>query len=705
MKFFKKLFLSLCLTLSLCCGSFSQILYAEPQGGSDNFFNSGWESFGEERTSELDATTTWITAQNFGDEYVPVGNGLLILGLGATCYLVCKNRKRAKNALLCLMFMSLIGLSGCRKDPVTPSVDETVYVTFNSGQHAKTDITPLGVVTFSENDVLYVFASGNENVQARYLGSLANETGSGPSASFTGNIYAWESGERLSFFYVGDNAINTTGTTAIDFSDQTYNGTVNAENDLNNISKHYHIGRFQVVAQDDAVTRTFTGQLKNMMALAVFDVSGFDDGTNIKMLSESNLNNVMKINLDGSVEYCVAGINSTTDNQSGHIIIGKSSSNKYVALLPKAESEAASVSLAFTTNKKVSTSLTNLDIKQNGFIGYSQGSVTPLNISATDCSDELYIDYPTPTECLSNTHVFTVYTNGSTVKKVVFSQGNLVYDQGRFKQHKNAWDICQTNDNSDIKVNTVFDRFGWGASGYTFGQPIYQPYSNSTTEYSEDIGYGYGPLGTGSTTYIQSFHPVNPYKKQDWGWYQFGMGCFEEIPNSSGSSSYWRTMGANEWKCLFNERMTSSTGLYDYGTNRQMDTARFVKCTVNDIKGIIIFPDEYTHPDASIQLKYINANNGLNYNALTSERFLTLHEAGAEFLPIDGFYNKELGYKDPTWTSGCYWSCKTQNPASRAIFCKIPDKSSGITVGNDNTIKRYQGLFVRLVFQTYGPVE
>ena len=190
----------MCLTLSLCCGSFSQILYAEPQEGSDNFFNSGWESFGEERTSELDATTTWITTQNFGDEYAPVGNGLLVLGLGATCYLVCKNRKRAKNALLCLMLTSLIGLSGCHKDPVTPGVDETIYVTFNSGQHARTDITPLGVVTFSENDVLYVFASGNENVQARYLGSLTNGTESGPSASFTGNIYTWESGERLSFF-------------------------------------------------------------------------------------------------------------------------------------------------------------------------------------------------------------------------------------------------------------------------------------------------------------------------------------------------------------------------------------------------------------------------------------------------------------------------------------------------------------------------
>lgn len=676
-------------------------------GHSDEFFNDNIEEYNDR--SETNSTAVWVATQNFGDAepYVPVNNGLIILSLSAFGYLAYKGRKHFRKGILTvLLCASLIGMSGCHKENITPhNPDETIYVSFNPNLPTRTDITPLGIVTFSENDILHVFASGNRNTQPRYLGTLTNGSTSGNATEFAGNIYPWESGEKLSFFYLGNNSVNKDGATTIDFSDQTYVGTITPENDLDNISNKYHIARFQVTTPDDAITRSFSGQLKNMMALAVFDVSGFNDGTNIKILSESNLNNMMKINLDGSIEYCVAGINTSTDNQSGHIVIGTGSSNRYIALLPKSESEGAEVSLMFTSNKKVGTSNVTLVVNKNSFIGYSNGSVTPIVVSTSMCPDNEYVDYPSPAECMANPHVFTVMvgkttpSNVNTVKKVVFSQGNLVYDQGRFKQHKNGWDVCPISNNEDIKVNTTFDRFGWASSGYTFGQPIYQPYSNSTTQYGSSVGYGYGALGTGSTTYKQSFHPHPTYRKQDWGWYQFGMNCFDEYEIPDGWTSYWRTMGSNEWAYLFNSRSTTSTGLIDYSNDTEVTNARFVKAKVEGQNGVIIFPDTYVHP-TSIHLKYINSNsvNGLNDNLLSAQDFAELHNAGAEFLPLAGCYDKIN--ETIINASGQYWSCKTQT-ADKAIYCKI-NTTEGI---NTNTMERYQGLFVRLVFQVEGVVE
>lgn len=675
-------------------------MYAQ-WSGTDGFF--GNDAQAEWRNESIDPAVLVIVTQNFGE--VPIGNGLIVLGLSSIGYLVYRNRKKYKKSFIYLVIcLFLLGMTGCHKKDITSHGIDTVSVTFNSNR-SRTDITPLGQVTFSSGDKLHVFASGGVNTtQPRYLGVLTcNESGS--SVSFTGSIYTWQANEKLSFYYLGNNSVNTSGTTIIDFSNQLCDGIVSSENNLANIAKHYHIGCFQVVALDDALTTTFNGQLKNMMALAVFDTDEFDDGTNVKILSESDLNNMVKINLDGTIEYCVAGINDNplVDNQSGHIIIGVGSSNKYVALLPKSSDTPANVSLIFTSNDKVSSSNLNLQIAANSFLGYNNGSVIPYSISAIECSNDLYIDYPSPAECMSNPHVFTVMvgkttpSNVNTVKKVVFSQGNLVYDQGRFKQHKNAWDVCQITDNSDINVNGTFDRFGWGASGYTFGQPIYQPYSNSTTQYGSSVGYGYGAPGNG---YKQSFHPHPTYRRQDWGWYQFGMNCFDEYTIPDGWTSYWRTMGQGEWAYLFNSRSTTSINLIDYSNETEITNARFVKANVEGQNGIIIFPDTYVHP-TSIHLMYINSNseNGLINNLLSAQDFTELHNAGAEFLPFGGYYDKRN--EQIVYASGQYWSCKTQ-ASDRAIYCKI-NVTEG--VNTTTTMERYQGLFVRLVFQVEGVVE
>ena len=677
----KKLFLVLCLVLSFCCNA--QMING---GGTDGFFQGGFDDYERDPS---DISSIIIASQNFG-EPAPLGDGLVILGLLGLGYLAFKKRK-VSTILICSLF-----LFSCHHKQIIelPETNRRITVTFNT-RSSKTSITPTGIVTFTENDILHVFASGINETPGRYLGYLTNGSNTGSSVQFTGTIDPWYTGEEVSIYYLGQNVVNKTGETIIDFSDQSYE----SQEDLSNISKNYHISRFKFTAPDNSETTAISGQLKNMMALAVFNTSEFTDDSNVKILG---LNNMVKIYPSGTIEYGVCGI-SSADSQFGHIIIGRGTENKYVVLLPESETEAANVSVIFTSNEKVSSSALNLQIGINSFLYESNQitSVTGYNISATDCNSSLYINYPSPEDCMSETHLFTVAVENGTRKQVVFSQGNLVYDQGRFKQHRYPWGMCQINSNADINVGSTFDRFGWGASGYTFGQPIYQPYTNSTTEYSGSVSYGYGPLGTGSTMYKQSFHPHEKYRKQDWGWYQFGMGIYEEYTISLGNNSYWRTLGQGEWTYVFNSRETSSTGLIDYSTGLEVNDARFVKATINDVRGVILFPDFYTHPDPNIHLSYINSKsgNGFTANNISTEDFWTLHDAGVEFLPINSYYDKISEQVNTSTSAGYYWSSKTQM-SEKAIYCKI-NTTDGITT---NSIEKYQGLFVRLVFQVDGLV-
>lgn len=691
MRIISKLLVFLMLLFSCVVVANSQVMYAE-----DNQLN-GWETFGETRSSEpTTGAVLNMTTEDFGNAYVPIGYGVAILGALGIGYCVAKNKKKSK--MMYLLIIQLIALSGCSKEPVP--VPEMVQISFTPGDVQRTSITPLGHVEFTSNDVLYLYASGTNEVSGRYLGTLTNGNNVGASVQFTGTVHRWYDGEVLSFYYFGKNKISNDGSITINFSDQTYYDKPSTlENDLDNIANHYHIGLCRIMATDDCVTTIFNGKLRNMIALGVFDTHEFVENSNVKIISNSGLNNMIKVNVDGSIEYGVAGIypSSAVDNQSGHIVIGRGTDKKYVALLPQSETESANISVSFVSNNKISNSNLNLIISVNSFLhnGVDGQSVIGMPVSASNYTSNLYIDFPSPEECMSNPHVFTLYSENGDTKKVVFSQGNLVYDKGRFKQHKYPWNICEINSNSDIYVNGVFDVFGWAASGYDFGQAIFQPYSNATTQYPASVGCGYG---IPASNYKQSFFPHETYRRSDWGWYQFGMHCFDEYTISPGNNSYWRTPGQAEWSYLFNNRATNSTNLIDYHTGNEVTNARFVKARINGVRGVLVFPDTYNHP-STIQLSYINVGTkeGLSANQLTGEQFEILHAEGVEFMPMDGFYKKAIESK--IYESGYYWSCKTQQ-SDMAIYCKITENG----INSTNNIERYQGLFVRLVFQVDGSI-
>lgn len=677
------------LFMMLSLAASSQIIFVD---GDDMSRRKAAEPNAEVQQRLKEATTLGMYTENFTEMYVPINGGLVFLTLGAFAYLARKKMKKAMAlALVCLAIMC----SCSKEEIITPQ--QKVHVSFENTRgpsNSRMTIDEYGIVKFEEDDIVYMYAGGVGATQGRYLGSLAYN----PSQlKFIGDVNDWHTGEQLYFYYMGDNVANTTGATEIDLSDQSYTG-----DDLDHIAHSFFVSCYETTALNE-VDKDFYGQLKNLIAIAAFNTQEFNDGTNVKILSSNrNLKNVIKINADGSLEYCVAGINNdpAVDEQSGHIVIGHASSMKYVALLPISKSTPANCNLVFTSNGKASASSLSIPIAVNT-LWYASPAHDPICVHATNCNSTNYIEYPSPEDCIASPYLFTTAKenhNGVMVtKKVVFSQGNLVYDHGRFKQHKNPWETCTITSNADINANGEFDVFGWATSGFNYNQHIFQPYSNSTTQYGGSIGYGYGATASG---YKQSFFPDKNYRRSDWGWHQFVMGVYPEYQMTIGKS-YWRTLGQVEWTYIFYNRAVSSTGLVDYATSTNVANGRFAKCTLCGVTGVLLFPDTYTHP-SSIHLSYINADgaNGYTANILSESDFNTLHEAGVEFFPINGYWDKTTEtFVDPTL--GYYWSCKTQK-TDQAIICKMTDKASGSIYTTH--INKYQGLYVRLVFQVDGEI-
>lgn len=117
----------------------------------------------------------------------------------------------------------------------------------------------------------------------------------------------------------------------------------------------------------------------------------------------------------------------------------------------------------------------------------------------------------------------------------------------------------------------------------------------------------------------------------------------------------WRLLSASEWTYLLRERKAS--------TIAGMKNARFLKCRVMGIPGLLIFPDEYVHPQDVPLPHRININNittvfrryGYNH-----QQWEALQQAGCAFLPALGYawldvYERKL-VPDAIEESGCYWT-------------------------------------------------
>ena len=248
----------------------------------------------------------------------------------------------------------------------------------------------------------------------------------------------------------------------------------------------------------------------------------------------------------------------------------------------------------------------------------------------------------------------------SSTKKVYFSKGNLqatTTDLGTswtWAFAANQWDYIggrsnggsQTttgnnfiNGNGTVSANGTVDLFGWSTSATTYGMNT----STSSGTYSGDF--------------------------VDWG---------------ATMGTDWFTLSSDEWTYLFNNRSASTVG----GTSN----GRYAKAFVNDVRGVILFPDTYTHPNGVATPTGVNAtgNTGLTGNDYSSADWAKMESAGCVFLPAAG--DRNGWWANNAGSAGCYWS---SSPDGGYFALRVYFNSSSLTLADSSA--RYWGYSVRLV--------
>ena len=243
--------------------------------------------------------------------------------------------------------------------------------------------------------------------------------------------------------------------------------------------------------------------------------------------------------------------------------------------------------------------------------------------------------------------------------KVVFSPGNLQASTTDGGSHWD-WDFAApqydvvgnaAGNNSiggnglllDSTPNGTVDLFGWSTADTYFG--IHQS-TDSINDYDGDF--------------------------VDWGANQIG----------PYATNIWRTMGVTEWNALLVSRTASTVGT--------TPNAHYAKATVNGVAGVILFPDQYTHPAGVIVPSDINKDNiAFDSNVYSFDDWNKMELAGCVFLPA-------AGYRTATTMtnvgSECdYWSNAKDGDknAYRMSFT-----ASKLTL---NSYNRHMGRSVRLV--------
>ena len=199
----------------------------------------------------------------------------------------------------------------------------------------------------------------------------------------------------------------------------------------------------------------------------------------------------------------------------------------------------------------------------------------------------------------------------SSTKKVKFSKGNLRYASSK-------WSFFDNQYNYYTSYNAgAWDKFGWSTSATTYGMNT----STSSSTYSGDFVDWGATMGTG-----------------------------------------WFTLSKDEWTYLFNTRSASTVN----GTAN----GRYAKAKVNNVQGVILFPDTYTHPGGVTAPTGVNATDGTgwNGNSYTVADWTKMESAGCVFLPAAGYrYGSSVDYAG---SNGYYWSASPKS-GTQAYFVKF----------------------------------
>ena len=526
------------------------------------------------------------------------------------------------------MAMALVlGLTQCKKEQnAQTNENETVAITLdirNGGTRMDVN-TVTGEVDYEVGDVIYVVSSG------KYVGTLTHN-----GTNFSGPITNPTVGEPLHFYFLGNVTpaetltAGTTESCSVVISDQTEKLPV-----------------IEYAPSDENYTAgatAFTAFLLNKCALVKFNVTTSSEAATC----------VIGFNNKVTVDFTDASFTYSKTN-GGNITLPGGSGEKWAILLPQEAMEAGGAGSAYSQDGTYTGTCGAVPaIYDNGFLtaGIAVNVTTEVNPGEV------------PVGAISGK--FTINENGD---QVYFSQGNLQYIGSAatpyWKFADNQWDCLGTTTGQNSNAQNVDrDLFGWGTSGWNYGNIYYQPY-DVESNYDPNTGYGYGPADGLNFNY----NLIGDYANSDWG-------IYNAISNGGNIPGLWRTLSKHEWNYVFNTRSTLSG-------------VRYAKAQVNGVNGVILLPDNWN--TSVYSLNYVNASAApYTGNMILVEDWTIIETEGATFLPAAG--RREGTSVRYVGNFGHYWS----------VSSYFNRDAYGVDFTNGElyimTYYRYLGLSVRLV--------
>ena len=220
----------------------------------------------------------------------------------------------------------------------------------------------------------------------------------------------------------------------------------------------------------------------------------------------------------------------------------------------------------------------------------------------------------------------------SESRKVIFAPGNLQAVTDNYGADWN-WRFADSQYASlgESSGNTVLLSTGFGTT--STADAVVDLFGWSTDDADNRFGIN---AKTEADLYDGAF--------VDWGTNVIG----------SYAADTWSTLSKDEWQYVLMTRAT--------GTLNGVENARFGKVVVNDVRGMVLFPDSYAHPSGveppqadHINVPAANYDGGGSYSVAEWKK---MEMAGCVFLPVAGhrYTSDEKCQVEEAANLGEYWS-------------------------------------------------
>lgn len=219
--------------------------------------------------------------------------------------------------------------------------------------------------------------------------------------------------------------------------------------------------------------------------------------------------------------------------------------------------------------------------------------------------------------------------------QVYFSQGNLQY-----KASTQTWRFAENQ--WDYVGGTTYQGQGCGTVYENGVQCDNTQISQSYSGWIDLFGWGTGNDPTKTNLIYENYNEF-----YEWG--------DNPISNGGNVAGLWRTLTKDEWNYVFYTRQASTVN----GT----PNARFMKAIVNNVKGVILFPDSYSHPsDVHPYPENINKDEVDFLISYSSSDWHSMQENGCVFLPVTGL---RQGLAFGSFEEGRFWSSTSNGDVNR----------------------------------------